>query len=115
MLPLQSHSVDGKGRSQYQHHGREPSIWYGIEPHLTYQIANNILFAGGYPKFVTQGFNEKYIPVWLQQAGYNMYYTGKLFNVHTVENYDSPYPAGFTGTVCASLFPEENRDFGEFG
>lgn len=54
---------------------------------------------GGYPKFVDQGFHEKYLPVWLQNAGYNTYYTGKLFNVHTVTNYDSPYPPGFTGTV----------------
>jgi Sulfatase len=57
------------------------------------------LSIGGYPKFVDQGFNENYLPVWLQQAGYNTYYTGKLFNVHTVTNYDSPEPAGFTGSV----------------
>jgi arylsulfatase A-like enzyme len=54
---------------------------------------------GGYPKFVERGFNERYLPVWLQEAGYRTYYTGKLFNVHSVENYDKPYPAGFTGTV----------------
>jgi len=36
--------------------------------------------------------------VWLQDAGYNTYYTGKLFNSHTVKNYDSPFPAGFTGS-----------------
>lgn len=54
---------------------------------------------GGYPKFVTQGFNEAYLPVWLEQAGYNVYYTGKLFNIHSVENYNDPFPAGFTGSV----------------
>ncbi|CZT46525.1 related to arylsulfatase [Rhynchosporium secalis] len=53
---------------------------------------------GGYPKFVTQGFNEAYLPVWLQQAGYNTYYTGKLFNVHTVDNYEKPYAARFTAS-----------------
>jgi arylsulfatase A-like enzyme len=53
---------------------------------------------GGYPKFISQGLNEKYLPVWLQKAGYDTYYTGKLFNAHTVENYHSPYPAGFTGS-----------------
>jgi arylsulfatase A-like enzyme len=26
-----------------------------------------------------------------QDAGYNTFYTGKLFNAHTVENYDSPH------------------------
>lgn len=60
---------------------------------------------GGYPKFVTQGFNENYLPVWLQQAGYNTYYTGKLFNVHTVDNYNSPYAAGFTTSVRFGHLP----------
>lgn len=55
--------------------------------------------AGGYPKFISQGYNDNYLPVWLQKAGYNTYYTGKLFNVHTVSNYDSPFPGGFTGSV----------------
>lgn len=42
--------------------------------------------------------NSNYLPVWLQEAGYNTYYTGKLFNSHTITNYDSPYPAGWTAT-----------------
>jgi arylsulfatase A-like enzyme len=53
---------------------------------------------GGYPKFVKQGFNEAYLPVWLQEAGYNTYYTGKLFNAHTVDNYNAPHVAGWTGS-----------------
>ncbi|KAJ5619462.1 arylsulfatase [Penicillium lagena] len=53
---------------------------------------------GGYPKFISQGFNENYLPVWLQEAQYNTYYTGKLFNVHTVDNYNTPFAAGFTGS-----------------
>ena len=53
---------------------------------------------GGYPKFVAEGLNENYLPVWLQNAGINTYYTGKLFNAHNVENYNAPYPAGFTGS-----------------
>ena len=36
--------------------------------------------------------------MWLQNAGYNTYYTGKLFNAHTIDNYDSPFPAGWTGS-----------------
>lgn len=47
---------------------------------------------------MAEGLNEKYLPVWLQQAGYNTYYTGKLFNAHSVDNYNAPYPAGFTGS-----------------
>lgn len=61
-------------------------------------------FSGGYPRFVEEGFNDNYLPVWLQQAGYNTYYTGKLFNVHTVTNYDSPEPAGFTDSVLMFRF-----------
>lgn len=34
----------------------------------------------------------------MREAGYNTYYTGKLFNAHTVDNYDSPYPAGWTAS-----------------
>jgi N-acetylglucosamine-6-sulfatase len=33
---------------------------------------------GGYPRFIEEGFNEDYLPVWLQAAGYNTYYTGKM-------------------------------------
>lgn len=47
---------------------------------------------------MAEGLNEKYLPVWLQNAGFNTYYTGKLFNAHSVDNYNAPYPAGFTGS-----------------
>ncbi|KAJ5229055.1 hypothetical protein N7489_009763 [Penicillium chrysogenum] len=53
---------------------------------------------GGYPKFVEREFNENYLPVWMQQAGYDTYYTGKLMNGHSIENYDSPHAAGFNGS-----------------
>jgi arylsulfatase A-like enzyme len=53
---------------------------------------------GGYPKFVERGFNANFLPVWLQEAGYDTYYTGKLFNAHTVDNYRAPHVAGFTGS-----------------
>lgn len=45
-----------------------------------------------------QGFNDNFLPVWLQDAGYNTYYTGKLFNAHTIYNYDRPYVNGFNGS-----------------
>ncbi|OIW33162.1 arylsulfatase-like protein [Coniochaeta ligniaria NRRL 30616] len=73
------------------------TLWTGKAAHNTNITDVNPPY-GGYPKFVSQGFNENYLPVWLQQAGYNTYYTGKLFNAHTTKNYNSPYPAGFTGT-----------------
>ena len=54
--------------------------------------------SGGYPKFISQGFNEDYLPLWLQDAGYNTYYVGKLFNAQRVTNYDKPFAAGWTGS-----------------
>jgi arylsulfatase A-like enzyme len=42
--------------------------------------------------------NEAYLPLWLQQAGYDTYYTGKLFNAHNVDNYNAPFPAGWNGS-----------------
>lgn len=47
---------------------------------------------------MSQGLNSQYLPIWLQEAGYKTYYTGKLFNAHTVENYNTPFPAGWTGS-----------------
>lgn len=34
----------------------------------------------------------------MQDAGYNTYYAGKLWNAHSVENYNKPYPGGFNGS-----------------
>ncbi|CAG1992419.1 unnamed protein product [Fusarium graminearum] len=73
------------------------SLWTGKQPHST-NVTDVSPPYGGYPKFVSQGLNENYLPVWLREAGYKTYYTGKLFNSHTVNNYNSPYPAGWTGT-----------------
>ena len=36
--------------------------------------------------------------MWLQEAGYNTYYAGKLFNSHSLDTYDKPFPAGWTGS-----------------
>ncbi|KIX07139.1 uncharacterized protein Z518_05116 [Rhinocladiella mackenziei CBS 650.93] len=73
------------------------SLWTGRAAHNTNVTDVNPPY-GGYPKFVGQGFNEAWLPIWLQNAGYNTYYTGKLFNAHSLENYNSPFPAGFTGS-----------------
>ncbi|KAK4575180.1 hypothetical protein LTR86_001032 [Recurvomyces mirabilis] len=56
------------------------------------------IITGGYPKFASQGFNSAYLPIWLQEAGYNTYYVGKLFNAQTVDNYHSPHAAGWTAS-----------------
>lgn len=55
---------------------------------------------GGYNKFVSEGWNDRYLPVWLQEAGYDTFYTGKLMNGHSTTTYNSPYPKGWTGNDC---------------
>lgn len=49
------------------------------------QFEANML--GGYPKFIQEGYNKKWLPVWLQDAGYQTYFTGKLMNSHSIDNY----------------------------
>ncbi|KAI1173451.1 arylsulfatase-like protein [Nemania sp. FL0916] len=72
------------------------SLWTGKAAHNT-NVTDVLPPYGGYPKFISQGLNDKYLPVWLQDAGYNTYYTGKLFNAHSVQTYNAPFAAGWTG------------------
>ncbi|GAB7355425.1 hypothetical protein MBLNU459_g5938t2 [Dothideomycetes sp. NU459] len=53
---------------------------------------------GGYPKIVREGINDDYLPLWMQAAGYNTYYTGKLWNSHNLANYDKPHVKGYNGS-----------------
>ena len=73
------------------------SLLTGRAAHNT-NVTDVSLPYGGYPKFVSEGWNDKYLPVWLQQAGYSTYYTGKLMNGHSTTTYDDPYPGGWNGT-----------------
>lgn len=73
------------------------SLWTGRQAHNT-NVTDVKPPWGGYPKFVERGFNDDYLPLWLQEAGYDTYYTGKMFNAHTVENYNTPYINGFNGS-----------------
>ncbi|KAJ5761772.1 uncharacterized protein N7511_005154 [Penicillium nucicola] len=73
------------------------SLWTGRQAHNT-NVTDVSPPYGGYPKFVERGFNDAFLPVWLQQAGYDTYYTGKMFNSHTVDNYHSPHINGFNGS-----------------
>ncbi|KAI1326845.1 Arylsulphatase [Xylariaceae sp. FL0255] len=71
------------------------SLWTGKLAHNT-NVTDVIPPYGGYPKFISEGFNKDYLPVWLQKAGYSTYYTGKFLNYHTIENYDKPHAEGFS-------------------
>jgi arylsulfatase A-like enzyme len=103
-MPLLQKHLSAKGTTYSNHFTTTAiccpsrvSLWTGKQPHNT-NVTDVHPPYGGYPKFVSQGLNENYLPVWLQEAGYNTYYTGKLFNAHTIWNYDSPYPAAWTST-----------------
>ncbi|KAL4946009.1 hypothetical protein BDV06DRAFT_235591 [Aspergillus oleicola] len=70
------------------------NIWTGRMPHNT-NVTDVSPPYGGYPKVVSAGWNDNYLPIWLQEAGYNTMYTGKLWNSHSPENYNKPYVKGF--------------------
>jgi N-acetylglucosamine-6-sulfatase len=57
-----------------------------------------LTMTGGYPRFIEEGFNDNYLPVWLQDAGFNTYYTGKMMNGHSTTTYDSPRINGWNGS-----------------
>lgn len=73
------------------------TLWTGLAAHNT-NVTDVTPPYGGYPKVVAQGFNEENLFLWMQRAGYNTYYTGKLYNAHTIDNYDDPYARGFNGS-----------------
>ncbi|KAJ6043098.1 uncharacterized protein N7446_001294 [Penicillium canescens] len=73
------------------------NLWTGRMPHNT-NVTDVGLPYGGYPKVVSAGWNDNYLPLWMQEAGYNTYYVGKLWNAHTEDNYNKPYARGFNGS-----------------
>lgn len=72
-------------------------MWTGKHAHNT-NVTDVNPPHGGYPKFVANGFNDAYLPLWMQDAGYDTYYIGKLFNAHSTTSYDKPYPRGWNGS-----------------
>ncbi|OAA80225.1 Arylsulfatase [Akanthomyces lecanii RCEF 1005] len=73
------------------------NLWTGRAPHNT-NVTDLSPPYGGYPKFIKQGFNDDWLPVWMQQSGYQTYYVGKLMNAFDPSNYNSPYVNGFNGS-----------------
>lgn len=74
------------------------NLWTGRAAHNT-NITDVGQPFGGYPRIVEEKLLDNYLFTWLEKAGYANYYVGKLFNGHTITNYNNPYPKGFTGTV----------------
>ncbi|KAI1330959.1 alkaline-phosphatase-like protein [Xylariaceae sp. FL0255] len=73
------------------------NLWTGKAAHNTNVTSLSPPY-GGYPQFIANGFNDNYLPIWLQAAGYNTYYVGKFMNSQSVNNYDQPFAAGWTGS-----------------
>ncbi|KAL5327615.1 hypothetical protein ACEPPN_005316 [Leptodophora sp. 'Broadleaf-Isolate-01'] len=103
-MPLLKKHISDKGTSYKRHYcttaiccPSRVTLWTGKNAHNT-NVTDVFPPYGGYPKFVAQGFNENWLPVWLQKAGYSTFYTGKLFNAHTVSNYNNPFPSGWTSS-----------------
>lgn len=57
LLPLASQSFDRQSCPQHQRHRREPSTRYAFTPSLTPLLFLPVA-AGGYPKFISQGWNK---------------------------------------------------------
>jgi arylsulfatase A-like enzyme len=73
------------------------SLWTGKLSH-NHNVTTVRPPLGGYPKIVKEGFNDDYLPIWMQNAGYNTYYTGKLWNFHDVDNYNDPHAKGYNSS-----------------
>ena len=102
MLPVESEPVDRKSSPVREALGLLTEIDLSIatvETQANCYSNTNVTDLGppygGYPKFISQGFNDNHLPVWLQAAGYNTYYVGKLMNSHDIQNYDKPFVNGF--------------------
>ncbi|KAF7523244.1 hypothetical protein G7054_g11829 [Neopestalotiopsis clavispora] len=73
------------------------SLWTGRAAH-NHNVTNVAPPHGGYPKVVDQGVNDDNLFLWMQDAGYQTYYVGKLWNFHAVDNYNKPFAKGFNGS-----------------
>ncbi|KAF4451702.1 arylsulfatase precursor [Fusarium austroafricanum] len=73
------------------------TLWTGKAAH-NHNITNVSPPHGGYPKIADVGINDDYLFLRMQDAGYNTYYSGKLWNFHGVSNYDRPYARSFNAS-----------------
>jgi N-acetylglucosamine-6-sulfatase len=76
------------------------TLWTGQHAHNVTDVGTPY---GGWPKVQNVGLWNKYLPVWLNENGVNTYYSGKLYNAHSVDNYnrEGKYAAGWTESVSS--------------
>lgn len=73
------------------------TLWTGLAAH-NHNVTDVAPPHGGYPKVVERGVNDDNLFLWMQEAGYNTHYVGKLWNFHSVDNYNKPLARGFKGS-----------------
>lgn len=73
------------------------TLWTGQAAH-NHNVTDVAPPHGGYPKVVQQGINDDNLFLWLQEAGYSTHYAGKLWNFHSVDNFNKPLAKGFNGS-----------------
>ncbi|KAH7313784.1 alkaline-phosphatase-like protein [Stachybotrys elegans] len=78
------------------------NLWTGQMSHNT-NVTNVQPPWGGYQKFIQNGYNDHHLALWMQQSGYNTYYTGKLYNGHTPFTYQY-----FNVSITYDAQPPEN-------
>jgi N-acetylglucosamine-6-sulfatase len=76
------------------------TLWTGQHAH-NHNVTDVGPPYGGWPKIQDVGLYNKYLPVWLNEEGYNTYYSGKLYNAQSMTNWnrEGKYPTGLTESV----------------
>ena len=97
MFSLQSQLVQ-QGVMFTNHYGHvsqccpaRATLWTGKHAHNTNVTSVlNGQPGGAWRQIQAKGWYKKYIPVWMQQAGYLTYYSGKIFNGYGTRSYCDP-------------------------
>ena len=75
------------------------NFFTGRAAHNTNVTSSSGLPYGGWQKFIQEGLNEHYLPVWLAHAGIRTYYVGKLLNGYGEKSLsNSAHPKGWTNS-----------------
>ncbi|KAI9032020.1 arylsulfatase 2 precursor [Hyaloraphidium curvatum] len=122
MPSLQKHLIK-QGANFVNHHVTTPVCCPSRTSVLRSQFVHNHNLSsvfppyGGYTKFREDNLDDDYLPLWLKQAGYQTYFTGKFVVEYSLLNYKK-HPAGwdiFDGLVWPWTFDYEFPVFARDG
>ncbi|KAJ3573266.1 hypothetical protein NPX13_g4767 [Xylaria arbuscula] len=103
-MPLLGKYLRAKGTTYEKHYCTTALCCPARASILTGKMAHNhnvtdvVMPFGGYTKVVKEGINDDYLPLWLHEAGWDTYYVGKLWNSHSIDNYNNPRARGWNGS-----------------